>query len=267
MTDAAAKAALADFIKDVERVEQLLGLIQDFRDFAAQESEDSGQPEGERDLWLKHAHKLWTTAQEVRTDLPILSGSLLLYLCGRFEYFVRQLVGSIVNGLVDGVARFDDLPPVLRREYLVGTLKIIDSPGRFNYTRETAVVLAAELASNLAGNNDGSDSMRVDANAITITDSNMRSRTMSEIFKRVEVNDLWESLGKQSILKTHLGEATDAGCRRTATKCLDDIMSERNKVAHPTGDTSFPDADNVKGVAEFFRVLAQALTELALVPR
>ena len=50
---------------------------------------------------------------------------------------------------------------------------------------------------------------------------------------------------------------------------LEEIMKERNRVAHPTAAnlTVFPDANIVKDIAEYLRVLAQVLVELALAPR
>src|SRR5690349_14660403 len=105
--DVAAKAALSEFVKDVDRVAQLLELIKVFREFAGQAEESAGS-----------ARPLWNAAQEVRIDLPILSGSLLLYLCGRFEYFVKELVGTVLDDLVDKADKYEKLPAGLRREYL-----------------------------------------------------------------------------------------------------------------------------------------------------
>ena len=256
LADVAAKSALTEFTKDVDRVGQLLNLIHVFRDFASQEAEPSG-----------YAHDLWAAAQEIRTDLPILSGSLLLYLCGRFEYFVRELVGAVVDGLVDKVAKYEDLPGALRKEYLTRTLAINVNPGKFNHTAATAATLAAELANNLAGINDTTSSLRVDAATITITESNMNPGILVDLFKRVAIGDLWDTLGKQLPLRTHLGETTDDGCKKAAMARLEEIMKERNKVAHPTADTSFPDAKSVEDIAQYFRVLAQVLVELAVAPR
>lgn len=260
MTGTAARSALAEFAKDLDRVEQLLGLIHDFRGFAA--TADSPQ-ESEFSVY---ASKLWATAQEVRTDLPLLSGSLLLYLCGRFEYFVRELVESVVDELVDGVTRFDELPDSLRKEYLIRILSINQNPGRFNQTAATAALLAAELAENLAGKSS-SQGLNVDSTVITITESNMNSTTLAEVFKRVNFANLWDTLGKQLTLKTYLGEAADADCRKAAIAHLDAIMNDRNKIAHPTKDTEFPDVESVQEIAQFFRVLSQVLVDFALVPR
>jgi len=255
MTDPAAKSALDDFDQDLDRVEQLLRLIHTFRDFAGEDAELSG-----------YAKDLYDVAQVARTDLPVLSGSLLLYLVGRFESFVRQLVGTIVDDLVDKSASYGDLPPALRKEVLTRTLQINQNPSKFNHDATSAAALAAQLASNLASPTTSS-SFYVDALTATITESNMRPDILAELFKRVGINAVWDTLGKQLALKTFLGEVGDDGCKKAAVARLDDIMSERNKIAHPTGNALFPDASTVEDVARYFRVLGQLLFELAIAPR
>ena len=256
MPDTAAKAALDDFEKDIGRVEQLLRLIYTFRDFAGQAAELSG-----------HAQDLYEVAQNARTDLPILSGSLLLYLCGRFEYFVRELVGTIVDDLVDKAATYEELPIALRKEVLTRTLQINLNPSKYNHNAPSASALAAQLANNLSSRSDGSTSIFVDATTVTITESNMRPDVLVDLFKRVGINGLWDTLGKQLTLKSFLEEATDDGCKKAAIARLDDIMNERNKVAHPIGDVTFPDAAIVEDIAHYFRALAQVLVDLSLAPR
>ncbi|MGU5768168.1 hypothetical protein [Aeromonas allosaccharophila] len=68
---------LTEFCSDVERAEHLLSLIKNFREFGA-----STPPEIECESGV-----LWSTAallheasKQRRTDLPVLSGSLQLYL-------------------------------------------------------------------------------------------------------------------------------------------------------------------------------------------
>lgn len=256
MTHVAAYAALKDFVKDVDRVGQLLDLTRVFREFAGQEIEPSS-----------YAHDLWVAAQSVRTDLPIFSGSLLLYLCGRFEYFVRELVSTIVDDMVDKVPSYQDLPESLRREYIDRTLSINQNPFKFNHTRATAAALAAELASNLTGNCGPSLGLRLDASVVTITEANMNSTTLTELFKRVAIDRVWDTLGKQLPLQSYLGEGNEQDCKKAAVARLDDIMKERNRIAHPTGSTIFPDAKTVDDVAQYLRVLAQVLVYLALAPR
>jgi RiboL-PSP-HEPN len=256
MTDPAAKSALNDFEKDIGRVEQLLRVVHTFRDFAGQDAELSG-----------HAKKLYEVAQVARTDLPVLSGSLLLYLVGRFESFVRELVSTIVDDLVDKSATYEELPAALRREVLTRTLQINLSPSKFNHDTTSAAALAAQLANNLSGAGDSSSGLFVDAATVTITESNMRPEILIDLFRRVGISGVWDTLGKQLALKTLLGEVTDDGCKKAAVARLDDIMNERNKIAHPTGNALFPDASIVEDVARYFRVLGQVLVELAIAPR
>jgi RiboL-PSP-HEPN len=256
VTDIAAKAILADFTADVDRVEQLLELIRVFKDFASEESQ-----------LPKYARELWDAAQTIRSDLPLLSGSLLLYLCGRFEIFIRELVRTVVDELVDKATRYEDLPAELRKVYLTRILSINENPNKYNHTREMAVALAAELADNLTGRSDVASALRVSATPVTITESNMRPNVMAEIFKRVGILNIWDTLGKQLPLRNHLGATTEDGCKKAAMLRLDDIMNERNKIAHPSGESAFPDFNIVKSIAEYFRVLAQVLADLAIAPR
>lgn len=257
MGGVAARAALNEFLRDLDKVDQLLQLIYVFRDFAKQE-----------EAGTENAHDLWVAAQKVRIDLPILSGSMLLYLCGRFEYFVRELVGTIVDDLVDKVASYDELPDALRKEHLTRTLSINENPGKYNYTPDSARVLASELAINLSGDGSSGSALRVDSATITITESNMKPGTLVNLLKRVNINAVWDTLGKQLPLKSHFSEPTDAGCKKAAEARLEEIMNERNKVAHPvTGGTIFPDVKWVEDAGKYFRVLAQELTALAIAPR
>jgi hypothetical protein len=85
---------LSEFDSDLKRAEDLLRLIKHFRGFAG-----SSAPEELRNGTLSwpEAISLVNDAPQVRTDLPILSGSLLLYICGRFEYFVCEVVISLAD--------------------------------------------------------------------------------------------------------------------------------------------------------------------------
>lgn len=257
MPDIAAELALTDFMADLERVDQLLELIVDFRDFAATTDHKEKYPD-----WAQAQH-LMVRADLVRTDLPVLSGSLLMYVCGRFENFVRELLSGIVDEIVEHVRGYEELPEALRKEYLNRTLLINQNPPRYNFTPGEAVALAAGLTANLASVNDESYTLQIDASVITITEANMNSLTIADLFKRIGMGKLWDTLGKQSSLMAYLGKTNEAECARAAKERIDEIMTARNRIAHPTKDTDFPDAGQVKEVARFLGVLAKVLTDFA----
>jgi RiboL-PSP-HEPN len=262
LTASAASVTHDDFKADLQRIAQLLGLIEDFRSFAATGDEylkDAEVTEG--------ARKLLKTADEVRTDLPLLSGSLFLYICGRFEYFVRELVGTIMDELVDKAQKYDDLPDALRKEHLNRTLAINLSPKKYNYSPVTAAALLGELAGSLSGTSENPKGFDVDSNVVTITESNMNSDTLAEIFERVGVAQIWDTLGKQSKLKAFLLVSGDADCSKVAKARLDEIMARRNRIAHPTKDLQFPDVDYAQDTSNFYEILSELLVDVAMVPR
>lgn len=261
MIEAAARAAQEEFDSDAARVESLLTFLESFRSYAAQRDPE---PELVENSERSAAGRLWSQASEVRTDLPVLAGSLLLYLCGRFENFVRELAGSVVEDLVDSTAKYVDLPPALKKEHLSRVLAINQSPGRYGYDPDAAAALAVEWAHGFSSGDSG---FSVTTDVITITESNMNPGTLTDVLKRVGVGEVWETLGKQASVKLHLSEVRDGDCTRMAKIKLEALMKERNKIAHPTKDTEFPDAGYVRSAAEYFRVLAKELLNIVLVLR
>lgn len=259
MTTAAAQAALADFEKDLSRADQLLGLIVDFRNFAA-----TAGPQNKAANW-DDTLQLINRAHEVRPFLPVLSGSLLMYVCGRFENFVRAVVGTIVDDLVDKSERYEELPDALRKEHLQRTLLINQNPSRYNLSMSEAIAFAGDLAASLASVGEKQDPLRLDSSIITITEANMNSETIAELFRRVGTRQLWDTLGKQSALQAYLGKTRESDCTRAAKEKVDEVMSMRNKIAHPTTDTVFPDADGVQEIAKYFLILARVLVDFAAV--
>src|SRR5690242_18044610 len=131
------------FSLDLHRVRDLLGLIKGFRDFAS-----SNVPEDLTNgvvLW-EEAMTLKSSAPALRTDLPLLSGSLVLYVCGRFEYFVRQIVEAMCDDIAGRAAEYADLPQLLRDELKRRTLDVAQMPSKFGFTAIEADTLLVSLA-------------------------------------------------------------------------------------------------------------------------
>ncbi|MEV6219605.1 MAE_28990/MAE_18760 family HEPN-like nuclease [Nocardia sp. NPDC051833] len=235
-------------------------LVDSFKDFAASTPPFSTD---EHEQW-NEARSLLELAPAVRTDLPLLSGSLLLYLCGRFEYFVRDLVVAVADSLTEKASSYSELPTDLRQQLYEQVLTVAKSPEKFGYTRPEAEGLVVALAANLEGR-DALES--VPSKPLSITESNMNSRVFANIFKRVGIADIWQEIGKQAQLKAHLEKGDDRGCRSEAVNFLDKIMKERNGIAHPTAGTTFPDSEHVAKVCDFYLVLGRVVVDVLLIPR
>ena len=250
---------LLEFESDLRRAEELLSLIKEYRTFA------TSLPPSEPDVWLA-ARDLHATAAIVRTDLPVLSGSILLYVCGRFEYFVRELVAALADDLAARCTAYEDLPELVREELQSRSLEVALHPRKFGFEPAEAEQILVIHAANLQPAKDREGPVRIASRVLAITESNMNPRTMADIFKRVQLKDVWATLGKQAPLKARLGKASDRDCTAEATSRLEKIMKDRNSVAHPTGSFSFPDVDQVLEFVSFMRTLATVLVDVAQIP-
>ena len=253
---------LQQFHDDLDRATDLLELTRRFRAFGGSpvptQVADGSVP------W-QEALDLAQIAPQVRTDLPVMSGSILLYLCGRFENFIREVVIAIGDEYAAKATVYEDLPPPVRDEIFQRTLEVARSPAKYNFEASDADRMIKVLADSL--NPPTGATVIIESRLLAITDANMHARMMAEIFKRVGIDQLWRELGKQAPLKTYLGKANDGHCTAEASARIDAIMKERNGVAHPTAATTFPDPDQVRDTVEFLRVLSRVTVDLALIPR
>nr|BFE53723.1 hypothetical protein GCM10017745_71500 [Saccharothrix mutabilis subsp. capreolus] len=258
-----ATLALDQFHADLQRANHLLRLIKEFRRFAGS---DVPAEIREGTVAWSEAADLADAAPHVRTDLPVLSGSILLYICGRFEHFVRELVVALADDMAAKASTYHALPDRLRNELRVKTLEVAQNPSRFGYSSTEAEQLVIGLAENLTGSNDV-EGVSISSRVLSITETNMNPATLAEVLRRVDITDVWKELGKQSRLKAHLAKIADTECTNEAKARLEALMKDRNGIAHPTGANVFPGPDKVLEASEFLKVLSGVIADLVEVPR
>ncbi len=246
-----------DFRSDINRARHLLELIKHLRGFGASERPSKQEP---KEAGWVEAVELWEAAKERRTDLPLISGSLVLYLAGRFEYFARQVVETVAEEMAESIADYGSLPAVLRKELKTRTLQIAENPRRFGFEETQADLFLLNLARNLEGG-ESPPSIRI--NVVSVTDSNLKDRALAELMKRVDLNSFWRDVGKQARVKLFLQTRDDRETTAQAQARLNGIMDQRNQIAHPTASTQFPDPDQVLLMIEYLQVLAEVTAELA----
>lgn len=250
---------LSDFKADVERAEHLLALVKTFKDFGA--SAPASRSLEDVDQWPA-ATLLHDASKSRRTDLPVLSGSLQLYLAGRFEYCMRQVVEVVADAVAARATKYGDLPDSIRSELKVKTLEIAQNPRRFGYDDvRTDALLAALVASKACT----APPVSISSSVLSLTDSNMKDRVLADLLKRVGMQNFWRDVGKQTTMKLVLEKSEDCETTAEAQVRLNAIMDERNQVAHPTSSTQFPDPDQVLRAAKFLTTLAATTVDLAKV--
>ena len=252
-------SVLRDLDADVGRPEHLLALVKSFKDFGA--STPPAKDAEDADLWPA-ATSLHEASKCRRTDLPVLSGSLQLYLAGRFEYCIRQIVEVVADQIALRSSSYSDLPDAIRSELKIRTLEVAQNPRRFGYDEGQADAL---LASLVASKGTTSAPLSISSTVLSLTESNMKDRVLADILKRVGMQDFWKDVGKQATVKLALGTASEGQTTVEAQARLNAIMDERNQVAHPTSNTQFPDPDQVLKAARFLKLLAATTVDLAKV--
>lgn len=245
-----------DFRSDLDRFEHLLQIVKSLRDFGAtsvpQEVHDGTVPWGEAAELLGHA-------QQRHTDMPIFSGSLLLYLSGRFEYFFRAAVEAAAEEIAGACSTFSELPDSFQKALIQRTADATQNSRRYGYDQIEVAALINNLANNL---NATTDVGTINAATLTLTDSNLRPDAAQELLTRIALKSYWVEAGKQSKLKFELQTSNDTETKDAARRRLNEIMDERNSVAHPTAGTNFPDPDKVLAYSRFLRILGDCTVDI-----
>ena len=246
--------AYNEFSADLRRIEHLVELVRALRQFGA-----SDPPEISEVREWSDARVLFQSAKDRRTDLPLLAGSLLMYLAGRFEFYVRQLIEVTAEEMAIAVNSYSDLPEKFRACLKVQVLELAKNPRRYGFDDVGAEGHLTDFADLLGGNYDAN---KVSSALMSLTDANLKSGALSDVTKRLGMEELWRDVGKQAPLKLALEKRTDGETTAEARSRLDVLMDERNGLAHPTGEMTFPDPEKVIETARFITALSGALRDL-----
>lgn len=250
-----------EFDRDLQRIEELIRFVIEFRSFG---SHTADSKEGQS-VFVQAALNLHGVSDEVRTDLPILVGSLLLYTCGRFEYFVGELVRATADKEVAKVDSYANIPKDVRESLRARLLIVLSEPGKYSHLRLSDQQLAATLSKIVAADENEAPS-DVPTGILASTDANMRPQILKDVFARVGMKNLWNDISKQAPLRTHFGAASEGACKTAATNFLEELMRLRNSIAHPTASLSFPSPERALEMCASLRALSRAISDVAYLP-
>ena len=249
---------LRELIDDLDRLEALVCLVRALRAFGSVDT----PPVGKGGEFETAARDLRDSIRGLNADLPVLSGTLVLYLAGRFEHFVRASFQGICDGMAAKCQTFQQLPERMRDNLRLLTAEVSLSPAKYGFDPVQARGFLVTFADKVRAS-DGVGS--INSACLAITQNNMAPGVLSDLYKRIGIGGLWADLSKQASLKTYFEVDKDAYAEREAKAQLEELMSTRNQIAHPSGSPSFPDPDKVSQYIGFVRVLAQNLTAVSKV--
>lgn len=199
---------------------------------------------------------------------PHVYTGLFLLAWGMFESFVKASLKEVLNKIVDERGSVDKLPKPFRKRWEEYALKMLNNPnfGPFRpYTSQgggsgapvspQVVSLAGQLHSYYRRDN----ALQLDCDVALVTESNMDPRLILELFRLVEVDNLWDNIRAQTYVQSYFQQTSVS--KGDITSKLEDIKALRNQFAHPVEESSYLSADSVKEYLEFILVLSQAMDE------
>jgi hypothetical protein len=247
---------LEDLRRDLVRLSELLKLVRDLREFgAAQPSDDNLDGS-----FGEEARAIRLTIRTLSPELAVVSGTLLLFLAGRFEHFARVLFETLCDGFAAKCQRFDQMPDKMRKSLVFHTADAVQSPARYGFDPVQVLGFITTLGANVVAT---SGLGQINSQCLSMTQNNLTPGVLTELYKRIGINNVWDELAKQASLKTYFGVLGDPDAGSNAKAMLEELMTTRNQIAHPSGNPSFPDPDKVQQFVDYVRVLASVLTDVA----
>jgi len=257
MTDSL-DAPLKEFHDELQRLKNLVDLIEKLREMGGTSFPDERFP----DDFEKIALELSQKAHNLNSDIPILSGTLILYLVGRFENFIRTSFEALCDSYAEKCMKFEDLPQRMQNELISQTAKVIGQPKRYGFDMIQVQSFVANLSENMQAKNGIG---QINSPCLSITEQNMRSDTLADLYRQIGISSLWTEISKQSKLKRHFEIAEDRQIEQKAKAYLNEIMDVRNTIAHPSTIPTFPSSQQVEGHIDFLNVFSEVLTEVCKV--
>ncbi|KAA0693902.1 hypothetical protein DT594_11285 [Halopseudomonas laoshanensis] len=248
-----------EFGKDLETIVSQLNFIDELRSFS---SCSPLVPKGTDDDFLAAARDIHANAKLIHNHLPIISGTLILYTCGRFESMARTLFEDLCQRLVSKADKFDSLPKKMRDNLTIYTAKIIAEPRKYGHAENGVRSFVATLAANLDARSPFS---KVNHECLSITDTNMRAEALNDLFARVGAEKVWFRISEQAAVKHHFQELDTGTTEAKAKKKLNELMDLRNKIAHPAGELDWPSTSTILDYVNFLKIIATALSAVTLV--
>lgn len=192
------------------------------------------------------------TSKAARTYMPVVTGTLVLYLTGRFESFVREKIEIAARDIGKKCGQFDRLPKEMKVSLLNLTADVIKNPRKYGHAENGVRAFVKRLAAGYANITDNDP---VNFECISITETNMRPDVLKDICERIGFSDIWNQLSTQSTMKLHFGNMDSGAVCRDAQAKLKKMMDERNSIAHPAATTTFPNAATVADYVDFIKTL------------
>jgi len=247
---------LDEFRVDLNRLRRLLELLETIKSFSGEENKYLAEGDNS---FVKQAELVLLNSKECHLDLVILTGTMVPYLGGRFENFVRAEFEDLCERVARRCENYRSLPREMRENIVTMTAKVIAEPRKYGHGDQGLKSFITNLANILSGTSKLQD---VNSACLSVTDANMRADMLDDLFRRIGAKSIWDKIGQQAKMQVFFETAEIGEARNKAQSFLNSFMDIRNRIAHPSVGIDWPDPSQVRSHIDFFEILAQAISEV-----
>lgn len=245
---------LDEFITVLEKSKLLLSLISEAKDFSAKTVTCADVPNQEI------INKIQKSIKKSSTNMLILSGTLLLYIVGQFENYIKETMKIVGEQFAYKAQSFDKLPPKMQAHLVFQTTEFIQKPTKFRLQKSDVRSLINQLADSMSE----TGYIQINKESLVITEQNMRPDILSDLLGRFEIKDIWKDISKQTPIKTFFASEKELEIESQLKELLNNIMEDRNGIAHPSSNPSFPDHDKINKYIAYFEVFAKEFSNIMI---
>ena len=200
--------------------------------------------------------------EEIRTnsdqDYQVISNSLLVSAWGSFEDFIRTLLPYLtkkINALQIPCTK-------IRAELLTQNIYLTSDALRtsaggsklYNFSQR-------DLAKNLVETYSDGGCTTLNCDAFGMTSGKFTLEDLSKYLKRLDYTIKWINIGDSTDIQKLLASKNKTAAGNKSKELIQNIISERNKIAHQGGNTIVLKND-ITFVADFLNLFAQQLNKL-----
>lgn len=248
-----------DFCKDIEHLKAVLKLSDSLKIYTGVANEP--KIEIDENKFLLSAEDVHIKSREAKIGMAFIPGTIVLYLGGRFEYFIKTIFEELSLSIASKCKKFEFLPKEFRENLITQTSEVIKSPLKYGQGDNGIKTFITNLSNNV----NGLDITDINTKCLSITSENMRPEILSDLFNRIGAKDIWIKLGQQAKLQSFFETGDSGKAQKEAMRFLNDFMDIRNKVAHPSDSFNWPDTKTVFGHIAYFEMLGKLIVEISSV--
>ncbi|MFH7012356.1 HEPN domain-containing protein [Flavobacterium sp. FlaQc-52] len=246
---------LDDFHRDLDDISNTFSVLRTLEELRTIE-----QPtEPISSTFLDKALELHPLVDTARNGMAKIPGIFILYIGGRFEDYVKTIFEEFAIQFAQKHPDYSSLPSKFQSSIVQDTSLVIASPRKFGYGDIMQKTFIENLFKNVIGNDFGT----INHQCLSITEGNMRSDILNDLFSKISISNIWSDIGQQLAIRTFFETADSTNATSQARKYLDEFMNLRNQVAHPSGGSfTWPSYDDVIKHINYFKVLSPVLLDL-----